>query len=162
MRAAIADPFLPAGADPVAHWQALIATNLSGPYLLTHTLHAASLLDPAASVVHISSTRALQAEPHTEAYCAAKAGLLGLAQAQAASLAPVRVNAVLPGWIDTSGGGDPPRPEDHAWHPAGRVGLPADVAEMCLFLADRERSGFVTGQSFVVDGGVTKKMVYPE
>ena len=160
MRAAIADPFLPASADPVAHWHALLATNLSAPYLLTHALHAASLLAPAASIVHVSSTRALQAEPHTEAYSAAKAGLLGLARAQAMSLAPLHVNAVLPGWIDTSG--EALRPEDHAWHPAGRVGRPADVAEMCLFLADGARSGFVTGQSFVVDGGVTAKMVYPE
>ncbi len=54
------------------------------------------------------------------------------------------------------------RPEDDLWHPAGRVGRPEDVAEMCVFLADGDKSGFVTGQQFVVDGGVTKKMVYPE
>ena len=46
--------------------------------------------------------------------------------------------------------------------PAGRVGVPADVAELCLFLADGARSGFITGQRFVVDGGVTTRMVYPE
>lgn len=45
---------------------------------------------------------------------------------------------------------------------AGRVGVPEDVAEMCLFLADGAKSGFITGQQFVVDGGVTRKMVYPE
>ena len=75
----------------------------------------------------------------------------------------MRVNAVLPGWINTDPSGDLVlRPEDHAWHPAGRVGKPKDVAEMCLFLCDNEKAGFITGQEFVVDGGVTKKMVYPE
>ena len=45
---------------------------------------------------------------------------------------------------------------------AGRVGVTNDVAQLCLFLADSKRSGFITGQEFVVDGGVGKKLVYPE
>jgi len=83
---------------------------------------------------------------------------------QAISLAgKVRVNAILPGWINTDDAGDGVlRPEDHAWHPVGRVGIPEDVAQMCSFLCDEERAGFITGQEFVVDGGVSKKMVYPE
>lgn len=104
-----------------------------------------------------------------QGYGAAKAGLLGLTHAQAASLADrgIRVNAVLPGWIDTTdpaetGGKSVLRPEDHAWHWAGRVGVPADVAEMVAFLADNSKSGFITGQQFVVDGGVAKRMTYPE
>jgi NAD(P)-dependent dehydrogenase (short-subunit alcohol dehydrogenase family) len=104
-----------------------------------------------------------------QGYGAAKAGLLGLTHAQAASLAGlgIRVNAVLPGWIDTSdpaenGGNSVLRPEDHAWHWSGRVGVPADVAEMVAFLADDSKAGFITGQQFVVDGGVTKRMTYPE
>lgn len=116
-----------------------------------------------------------------QGYAAAKAGLLGLTHAQAASLAPrgIRVNVVLPGWIDTSaedggsnggsaagggagGGAGGLRAEDHAWHWAGRVGVPSDVAEMVAFLADEGRAGFITGQQFVVDGGVTKRMTYPE
>jgi NAD(P)-dependent dehydrogenase (short-subunit alcohol dehydrogenase family) len=80
---------------------------------------------------------------------------------QAITLAgKVRVNTVLP---NTDGGGEAAlRPEDHAWHPVGRVGVPQDVVEMCLFLCDEQRAGFLTGQEFVVDGGVSKKMVYPE
>lgn len=83
---------------------------------------------------------------------------------QAITLAgKVRVNTVLPGWINTDEGGEAAlRPEDHAWHPVGRVGVPQDVVEMCLFLCDEQRAGFLTGQEFVVDGGVSKKMVYPE
>lgn len=45
---------------------------------------------------------------------------------------------------------------------AGKVGTPSDIAELVAFLADGSKSGFITGQHFVVDGGVTKKMVYPE
>lgn len=161
--AGIADPFFPADRPSgacVEHWGRVIATNLTGAYLVTLALD--DLLPAgAASIIHISSVRALQSEPGTEAYAAAKAGLLGLAHAQAASLAGrVRVNAVLPGWIHT--GGEPLRQEDHQWHPAGRVGRPEDVAELCLFLADPAKSGFITGQQFVVDGGVTKKLVYLE
>lgn len=83
---------------------------------------------------------------------------------QAITLAgKVRVNAVLPGWINTDEQGESAlRPEDHAWHPVKRVGVPQDVVEMCLFLCDEKRAGFITGQEFVVDGGVSKKMVYPE
>lgn len=113
------------------------------------------------SIINISSTRALMSEPNNEAYAASKAGLLGLTRALSQTLAgKVRVNAVLPGWIDTSAGADL-SPTDHAWHAAGRVGVPEDVAEMCLFLAG-PAAGFITGQEFVVDGGVTKKMIYPE
>ena len=116
---------------------------------------------PGASIINISSTRALMSEPNTEAYGSSKAGLLGLTHALSQSLAGrVRVNAILPGWIDTTGGKDL-RPEDHEWHAAGRVGTPEDVAEMCVFLAS-PKSGFITGQEFVLDGGVTKKMIYPE
>jgi NAD(P)-dependent dehydrogenase (short-subunit alcohol dehydrogenase family) len=101
-------------------------------------------------------------ESNTEAYSASKAGLLGLTHALSVSLAgKVRVNSILPGWIDTSGGTVTLSEEDHAFHPAGRVGTPEDVAEMCVFLAG-PHAGFITGQELVVDGGVTKRMIYPE
>jgi NAD(P)-dependent dehydrogenase (short-subunit alcohol dehydrogenase family) len=116
----------------------------------------------ASSVIHISSTRALMSEPNSEGYAASKGGLCALAHAQAISLGSqrVRVNSVLPGWIDT--GGYPITEGDASFHPVGRVGIPTDVAQLCLFLADDSKSGFITGQQFIVDGGVTSKMVYPE
>eukprot|EP00252_Welwitschia_mirabilis_P001279 TRINITY_DN11171_c0_g1_i1.p1 TRINITY_DN11171_c0_g1~~TRINITY_DN11171_c0_g1_i1.p1 ORF type:complete len:338 (-),score=51.96 TRINITY_DN11171_c0_g1_i1:27-1040(-) len=149
--------------DPIKDFSETIAINLNGAYCLSE--YVFPYMPPQiSSIIHISSTRALQSEPNTAAYSASKAGLCGLTHSQAITMAgKVRVNAVLPGWINTDPNGEAAlRPEDHAWHPVGRVGVVQDIAEICLFLADEERSGFITGQQFVVDGGVSKKMVYPE
>lgn len=100
-------------------------------------------------------------EPGGEAYGASKGGILALTHALAISLGPeVRVNAIAPGWIHVTD--DPLRPEDHAQHPAGRVGRPVDVAQACLFLASPEQAGFMTGETLVLDGGMTRKMIYAE
>lgn len=149
--------------DPVKEFTDTIAVNLSGAFYLSH---ATIPHMPAgnSSIIHMSSTRAHQSEAYTEGYSASKAGLCGLTHSQAITLAgKVRVNAVLPGWINTADEGETAlRPQDHSWHPVGRVGVPQDVVEMCLFLCDEQRAGFLTGQEFVVDGGVSKKMVYAE
>lgn len=88
--------------------------------------------------------------------------------ALAISLGPdIRVNAVSPGWIDVSHWGSPPEartpevlsPDDHALRPVGRVGRPEDVAGLAVWLAGPE-AGFMTGQEFTVDGGMTRKMIY--
>ena len=111
-------------------------------------------------MVTITSTRALMSEAETESYSASKGGLVALTHALAISLAPdVRVNCVSPGWIETKDYGGLRR-KDHAQHPAGRVGRPQDVAEMVAWLLDKERLGFVTGANFVIDGGMTRKMIY--
>eukprot|EP01026_Neomeris_dumetosa_P004862 TRINITY_DN11320_c0_g1_i1.p2 TRINITY_DN11320_c0_g1~~TRINITY_DN11320_c0_g1_i1.p2 ORF type:complete len:251 (+),score=37.44 TRINITY_DN11320_c0_g1_i1:168-920(+) len=161
--AAISNCYLPVdGNERVASWIQYIQVNLTGAFLMSHALE--ELLEAGdSSIVHISSTRALQSESNTEGYAAAKAGLLGLTHAQAVSMkGKTRVNVVLPGWIDTSGGKEHISNQDHNWHLTERVGRPNDVAEMCLFLLDGQKSGFITGQQFVVDGGVTKRMYYPE
>ena len=54
------------------------------------------------------------------------------------------------------------RRKDHTQHPVGRVGKPQDIAEIVAWLLDAKRSGFVTGATFVVDGGMTRKMTYEE
>jgi NAD(P)-dependent dehydrogenase (short-subunit alcohol dehydrogenase family) len=149
----------PIGQLALEEWSRVIGTNLTSTFLLVRAGEA--LLRAAhGCVVTIASTRAHMSEPGTEAYAASKGGLVALTHALAVSLAPdVRVNCISPGWIATKG--DPPRAEDHAFHPAGRVGTPDDIAGMAAWLVGPE-SGFVTGAEFVVDGGVTRKMIYPE
>lgn len=147
----------------LAHWNRVLAVNLSGPMLLAK--HCAPYLRAhCGAIVNLTSTRARQSEPDTEAYAASKGGLLALTHALAISLGPeVRVNAVSPGWIDARDPAErraePLSDEDHAQHPAGRVGTVEDVAAMVAWLLSRQ-AGFVTGQEFVVDGGMTRKMIY--
>lgn len=149
----------PLAALSPAEWSRVIGTNLTSAFLLVRA--AETLLRAAkGAVVTIASSRARMSEPDTEAYAASKGGLVALTHALAISLGPeVRVNCISPGWIFTRG--DPPRPEDHAFHPVGRVGTPEDVASLAAFLLGPE-SGFITGAEFVIDGGVTRKMIYPE
>jgi NAD(P)-dependent dehydrogenase (short-subunit alcohol dehydrogenase family) len=85
---------------------------------------------------------------------------LSLTHALAISLGPdIRVNAIAPGWIATKG--PAPTPAEHAFHPAGRVGTPEDIAALVAFLTGPE-AGFITGAAFTVDGGVTRTMIYPD
>lgn len=134
-------------------WRQTLDSYLTSSFLMSR--RALPLMPDGASIVNIASTRALMSEPGDFAYAAAKGGVLSLTQALAVALGPrVRVNAIAPGWI--SGAADL-RSIDHAQHPAGRVGRPEDVADAVLYLAG---AGFVTGQVLVVDGGMTRKMIY--
>jgi hypothetical protein len=146
----------------------VLAVNLTGPWLCSRAF-ASLLCERRGSIVNIASTRALMSEPYTESYAASKGGLVALTHALALSLGPaVRVNCVSPGWIDVTPLAKRSRrqPEqlsarDHVQHPAGRVGRPEDVAGMVLYLAS-DAAGFITGQNLVVDGGMTRKMIYVE
>ena len=143
----------------LAEWSSVLATNLTSTFLLVRA--AEPLLRAAnGAVVTISSTRAHMSEPNTEAYAASKGGLVALTHALAISLGPdVRVNCISPGWILTKG--PPPTREEHAFHSAGRVGTPEDVAALAAFLVGPD-SRFITGAEFIIDGGVTRKMIYPD
>ncbi|WP_448375955.1 SDR family oxidoreductase [Fervidobacterium sp.] len=141
-------------------WRRVIDVNLTG-YFLMARLGVPIILETAGrgSIVNISSTRALMSEPGNEAYSASKAGILGLTHALANSLGPnIRVNAICPGWILHED--EIISEREHLQHLTGRAGRIADVAELVYFLVDDERSGFITGQYFVIDGGMTKKMIY--
>jgi NAD(P)-dependent dehydrogenase (short-subunit alcohol dehydrogenase family) len=141
----------------LAEWNRVIGTNLTAAFL-TARAGAALLRATRGAIVNIASTRAAMSEPNTEAYAATKGGLVALTHALAISLGPeVRVNCISPGWIHTHG--ETLSEHDHAQHPAGRVGQPEDIAALAAFLLGAE-SGFVTGANFVVDGGMTRKMIY--
>jgi NAD(P)-dependent dehydrogenase (short-subunit alcohol dehydrogenase family) len=143
----------------LAEWSSVLATNLTSTFLLVRA--AEPLLRAAnGAIVTIASTRAHMSEPNTEAYSASKGGLVALTHALAISLAPdIRVNCISPGWIFTKG--PEPTMDENAFHPAGRVGSPEDVAALAAFLVGPD-SRFITGSEFVIDGGVTRKMIYPE
>lgn len=113
-------------------------------------------------IINMASTRYLMSEPNSEAYAASKGAIVSLTHALAISLSEynITVNCISPGWIDTGHYGDL-RPEDHKQHPSGRVGKPEDIARTCLFLCE-PANDFINGQNIVVDGGMTKKMIYIE
>jgi NAD(P)-dependent dehydrogenase (short-subunit alcohol dehydrogenase family) len=145
----------------LSEWHRVLDTNLTAAFLLARAAEK-PLRKARGAIVTIASTRALMSEPNTESYSASKGGVLALTHALAISLAPdVRVNCVSPGWIETRNYSGL-RQKDHKQHPAGRVGRPEDVAELVSWLLDGKRSGFVTGANFVIDGGMTRKMIYEE
>jgi NAD(P)-dependent dehydrogenase (short-subunit alcohol dehydrogenase family) len=146
-------------------WERRLRINLTGPFLCSRAC-APSLREARGAIVNIASTRALQSEPDSEAYAASKGGLVALTHAMAVSLGPqVRVNAVSPGWIDVRGsrpGDAPPSAldeSDHHQHPVGRVGTTADIGAAVTWLLS-DAAGFITGQNLVIDGGMTRLMIY--
>lgn len=167
--AARANPYHPPLEElGLEQWRSVLGTNLDGAFLAAKYA-IPHLRASGGGIINIASTRALQSEADTEAYAAGKGALLALTHAMAVSLGPaIRVNAISPGWIDTSSWQkrSERRPEelsdqDHLQHPAGRVGTPEDIAAMAAFLLSDE-AGFITGQNFIVDGGMTRKMIYEE
>lgn len=140
-------------------WSRVLRTNLTSIFLLARAAEA-MLRAAKGAIVTIASTRAHMSEPNTKSYAASKGGIVALTHALSISLGPdVRANCISPGWIDVRG--ERLSREDHAQHPAGRVGVPADIASLASWLLGAE-SGFVTGAEFVVDGGMTRKMIYAE
>ncbi|SFL38014.1 hypothetical protein SAMN03159341_105362 [Paenibacillus sp. 1_12] len=141
-------------------WDYVMNTNVRGCFLCSREAAKVMKKQGKGSIVNISSTRSMMSEANTEAYAASKGGIDALTHALAVSLGPdgIQVNAINPGWIETSDYSSL-RKEDHEQHPAQRVGKPDDIARACLYLTDPEND-FVTGTNLTVDGGMTKKMIY--
>lgn len=147
----------PLNEQSLQEWEKVIAVNLTAPYILSQAF--APCLEHG-HIINIASTRAYMSESGTEPYSASKGGIIALTHALSISLSgKVSVNSISPGWINTDES-YVATVEEKAWHSSGRVGKPSDIAEVVAFLLERE-DGFITGSDFVVDGGVTKKMVYP-
>ena len=150
----------------IYEWQQVINCNLTGAFICSkHALYY--LKKSNGCIINMASTRAFQSEPHTEAYSASKGGVYALTHALAMSAAPkVRVNCISPGWIDVSGvkkasalQQEVLSKSDHEQHPVGRVGNAYDITRAILFLLDKNND-FITAQNFVIDGGMTRKMIY--
>ena len=139
--------------------------GVTAPYYLTSLLLQNNLLAQNAAIINIASTRANQSQPDTEAYTAAKGGIISLTHAMAISLAgKARVNSISPGWIETAAYHENEAPPNHSeqdnrQHPAGRIGTPEDIAEMLLYLCS-DKAAFITGENITIDGGMSRLMVY--
>ncbi len=157
--------FKPLTEVSVEEFDRVISTNLRSAFITARMLarHRQANGNTAyGRIINLCSTRYRQSEAGTEGYSASKGGIYSLTHALAVSLTPmhITVNAIAPGWIHVRED-EILRPEDHVFHPSGRVGTPADIARMCLFLCEFEND-FINGQTLTVDGGTTVKMIYPE
>lgn len=152
-------------------WDRVMGVNLRSVYLAVRQLYP--LLRGGGAVVNVSSVHAIATSANIAAYAASKGGMLALTRALAIELASdkIRVNAVLPGAVETpmlydglsrghlQGEGVADLVEHlGSKHVMGRVGQPAEIAEAIYFLADGERSSFMTGQSLVIDGGAIARL----
>ncbi|WP_203363641.1 SDR family oxidoreductase [Bacillus sp. REN10] len=146
----------------IEEFDEVIDVNLRGSFICAKEFIEANSGQDYGRIINIASTRWNQNEANWEAYGASKGGLVSLTNTLAVSLSdtPITVNAVSPGWIQVEGYEELGE-QDHAQHPSGRVGRPRDIVNACLFLAD-EQNDFVNGHNLVVDGGMTKRMIYME
>ncbi|MCD8031395.1 MAG: SDR family oxidoreductase [Bacteroides sp.] len=158
--------FAPITESEVEEFDNILFTNLRPVFITSRCLalhrQKQSSRNTYGRIINISSTRYLMSEPNSEGYAASKGGIYSLTHALALSLSPfhITVNSISPGWIENNHY-DRLSPQDHLQHPSGRVGRPEDIANLCLFLA-KEENDFINGENIVVDGGMTKKMIYTE
>jgi NAD(P)-dependent dehydrogenase (short-subunit alcohol dehydrogenase family) len=156
----------------VEEWDAVMSSNLRSVFLAARLAHPL-LKARGGAIINVSSVHAIQTSANIAAYAASKGGLLALTRAMAIEFAAdsIRVNAVLPGAVDTpmlragldrghAGQGEMgQRLENLARRTVnGRVGTPSEIAHAIYFLADAEQSSFMTGQALVVDGGATARL----
>ena len=155
----------------VASWDKMLAINLTGPMLMSREAAPHLAVHGVGAIVNLGSLEGDVCNPSHAAYSATKAGVHGLTRATAIDLGPqgIRCNALAPGWIDTPLNASyvDAHPDRDAvvaelakLHPIGRIGTPADVADVAVWLSSDE-SRFVTGQVITVDGGRTSRPPLP-
>ena len=152
-------------------WDKVMGVNLRSVYLAVRYIYPL-MRNEGGAIANVSSVHAMATSTQIAAYAASKGGMMALTRALALELAPqIRVNAVLPGAVDTSmlrsglsrghvqgTNSDELVAALGKKHVVGRVGQPAEIAEAIYFLIDSKRSSFMTGQSLVVDGGATARL----
>ncbi|MFP3459672.1 glucose 1-dehydrogenase [Arthrobacter globiformis] len=152
-------------------WDLMMAINMRAPLFLAQAALPHLQRRGGGSIINVGSIEGLSANPLHAAYCASKAGVHGMTRAMAVDLGKdgIRCNAIAPGWIaselsenylgsqpDAAGA----REALNRLHAVGRVGQPSDVGDLAVFLAG-DRSGFLTGEILVLDGGRTAKLPLP-
>src|SRR5512136_792671 len=157
----------------VEEWDMVIANNLRPAFLLAKLAYPLFKAAGGGAIVNVSSVHAVQTSANIAAYAASKGGLLALTRAMAIEFARdnIRVNAILPGAVDTpmlraglnrghlQGEDIHARLDNLARRTVnGRVGTPQEIAHAIYFLADESQSSFMTGQALIVDGGATARL----
>ena len=157
----------------VEEWDMVIANNLRPAFLLSKLTYPLFKASGGGAIVNVSSVHAVQTSANIAAYATSKGGLLALTRATAIEFARdnIRVNAILPGAVDTpmlraglnrghlAGDDIHARLDNLARRTVnGRVGTPEEIAHAIYFLADNDQSSFMTGQAMVVDGGATARL----
>lgn len=157
----------------VEEWDAVMASNLRSVFLGARLAYPLFKAAGGGAIVNVSSVHAVATSVNISAYAASKGGLLALTRAMAIEFAPdnIRVNAILPGAVDTpmlreglgrgqhGGASMMDRLENLARKTVnGRVGKPEEIARTILFLADNDQSSFITGQALIADGGATARL----
>lgn len=150
---------LPPGGDELERFRQTLAVDLMAPYALVQALLPLLRASAHANIINITSINARMGFPGNPGYVAAKAGLAGLTRALAVDLAPIRVNAVAPGYVHTDmtakSHADAGLHEQRRRHTLlGRWGKPNDIVGTVVFLAS-DAAAYVTGQEIYVDGGWT-------
>lgn len=145
-----------------ADWDLLMGANARGVFNLCRAF--IPRMRPGGAIINIGSISGNAADPSMALYNASKAFVHGLTRSIAVDHGPaIRANAICPGWIETgmleagfalAADPDAARSDALARHPVGRFGQPADIAALAVWLASDE-AGFVTGQTFTADGGLT-------
>jgi glucose 1-dehydrogenase len=157
----------------VEEWDAVLASNLRSVFLGVKLAHPLFKAAGGGAIVNMSSVHAVATSANIAAYAASKGGLLAFTRALAIEFAPdnIRVNAILPGAVDTpmlragmnrghvSGGDINTRLDNLARKTVnGRIGKPEEIAHAIYFLADEIQSSFMTGQAMIIDGGATARL----
>lgn len=157
----------------VEEWDMVMASNLRSVFLGAKLAYPLLKAEGGGAIVNVSSVHAVATSANIAAYAASKGGLLALTRAMAIEFAPdnIRVNAVLPGAVDTPmlragfhrGRNNESSEESQLAALAaktvnGRVALPEEIASVIYFLADPAQSSFITGQGLLADGGATCRL----
>jgi len=143
-------------------WHRVLDTNWTSAFLLSQAAYPALVKAGGGKIVNIGSVMSIMAAPHAAPYAASKGGIVQLTRALATAWAKdnIQANAILPGWIDTelTVGAREQVPGLNEMvltrTPAGRWGVPEDLAGIAVFLCSRA-SDFVTGTGIPCDGGFT-------
>ena len=154
------NPLTPDSSDRL--WHKILDTNLNGTYYMCK--YALPYIKPhQGRIINIASTLGIRGVADQSAYCAAKHGVIGLTKSLALYAAPkkITVNAICPGWVDTEMAEgrfvdlDITRNDAQKDIPLGKILNPKEIASLAYYLASSESACNVTGQSFVIDGGIT-------